>query len=132
MTARIKASGMTPKKALGLRIKSLRNLRGGMNQDALAEQVGMSTEAISMIERGINSPSFDNLLKIAAALDAPVGSLFAYIDKIPGESAERATALADANDRTAQLTDDDLDILNVQLEATIEKRKRRKARKRRA
>lgn len=132
MTARIKASGMTPKKALGLRIKSLRKLRGGMNQDALAEQVGMSTEAISMIERGINSPSFDNLLKIAAALDAPVGSLFAYIDKIPGESAERATALADANDRTAQLTDDDLDILNVQLEATIEKRKRRKARKRRA
>lgn len=123
---------MTPKKALGLRIKSLRKLRGGMNQDALAEQVGMSTEAISMIERGINSPSFDNLLKIAAALDAPVGSLFAYIDKIPGESAERATALADANDRTAQLTDDDLDILNVQLEATIEKRKRRKARKRRA
>ena len=132
MTARIKASGMTPKKALGLRIKSLRKLRGGMNQDALAEQVGLSTEAISMIERGINSPSFDNLLKIAAALDAPVGSLFAYVDKKPGDSTERAKALADAYDRTARLTDDDLEILNVQLEATLDKRKRRKTRKRRA
>ena len=126
MTARIKASGMTPKKALGLRIKSLRKLRGGMNQDALAEQVGLSTEAISMIERGINSPSFDNLLKIAAALDAPVGSLFAYVDKKPDDSTERAKALADAYDRTAHLTDDDHEILNVQLEATLDKRKRRK------
>lgn len=130
MVARIKASGMTPKKALGLRIKSLRKLRDGMNQDALAERVGLSTEAISMIERGINSPSFDNLLKIAAALDVPVGALFAYVDKKPGESAERVTALAAANDRTVQLTDDDLDILNIQLEATLEKRKRRKTRKR--
>lgn len=132
MNARIKASGMTPKKALGLRIKSLRKLRGGMNQDALAEQVGLSTEAISMIERGINSPSFDNLLKIAAALDAPVGSLFAYVDKKPGDSTERAKALADAYDRTVRLTDDDLEILNVQLEATLDKRKRQKTRKRRA
>lgn len=40
-----------------------------MTQEELAECVGLSIESISNIERGIHGPSFDNLEKLASALE---------------------------------------------------------------
>jgi transcriptional regulator with XRE-family HTH domain len=40
----------------------------GFSQEKLAEKAGLSTVFISRIERGIESPSVDSLVKVARAL----------------------------------------------------------------
>jgi transcriptional regulator with XRE-family HTH domain len=45
------------------------------SQEKLAEKAGLSTVFISRIERGVESPSVDNLAKIAKALGVRVGDL---------------------------------------------------------
>jgi len=49
----------------------------GYSQEKLAERAGISTVFVSRIERGVESPSVDNLLKIAKALGAQVRDLVA-------------------------------------------------------
>ncbi len=39
-----------------------------MTQEELAEAVGVSTDFISLIERGQRAPSFENLERLAGAL----------------------------------------------------------------
>jgi transcriptional regulator with XRE-family HTH domain len=45
----------------------------GLTQEQLAEAVGVSTEWVSQLERGVGLPSLDGLLRLAEALgtDAP-------------------------------------------------------------
>jgi putative molybdopterin biosynthesis protein len=50
--------------------------RLGLNQEALAEQVGVSRQTIIAIESGGYTPSVTLALKLAYALDAPIESLF--------------------------------------------------------
>lgn len=45
------------------------------SQEKLAEKAGLSAIFISRIERGVESPSVDNLLKIAKALGVRVSDL---------------------------------------------------------
>jgi transcriptional regulator with XRE-family HTH domain len=47
----------------------------GFTQEKLAEKAGLSTVFISRIERGIESPSLDSLVKIAIALETRVQDL---------------------------------------------------------
>jgi transcriptional regulator with XRE-family HTH domain len=49
----------------------------GFSQEKLAEKADLSAVFISRIERGIESPSVDNLLKIAKALHVRVSHLVA-------------------------------------------------------
>lgn len=65
------------KKQFGKRVQKLR-LAAKMTQENLADEVGITIESISNIERGIHGPSFDTLEKIALALDAPVRKLFLF------------------------------------------------------
>lgn len=65
------------KKQFGKRVQQLRQARK-ITQEELAEQVGLSIESISNIERGIHGPSFDNLEKIIIALNVPAKSLFEF------------------------------------------------------
>ncbi len=58
---------------------------------ALAERSDLSAGLLSQIERGIGNPSFTTLIKLAQALDVPVGRFFG------GE--ERAGALVRQEDR---------------------------------
>ena len=44
----------------------------------LANEVGLTIESISNIERGIHGPTFENLEKIAIALNVPVKELFEF------------------------------------------------------
>ena len=46
-----------------------------LSQERLAEKASLSTVFISRIERGVESPSVDNLLKIAKALGVQVRDL---------------------------------------------------------
>lgn len=68
---------------LGKRIKELREHKN-LTQLVFAEMVNMESSNISKIERGIQIPKEESLIKIANALDVSVKDLFDYehfIDK---------------------------------------------------
>jgi transcriptional regulator with XRE-family HTH domain len=55
------------RRLLGEAVRATRK-EAGFSQEKLAEKADLSTVFISRIERGVESPSVDNLLKIAKAL----------------------------------------------------------------
>ena len=61
----------------GKRLQQLRR-ENGITQEQLSNQTDLTVESISNIERGIHGPKFENLEKIAAALDVPVIELFDF------------------------------------------------------
>lgn len=65
------------KAKFGRRLKKLRQGRG-MTQEQLAEAAGISVDFLSLLERGVNAPSFDTLEALAAALEVPVRELFEF------------------------------------------------------
>jgi len=66
---------MNEKSLVGLRIKELRTARG-LSLRALAELSKLSTNAISLIERGGNSPTVSSLHSLAKALAVPITAFF--------------------------------------------------------
>jgi len=71
---------MSLKESFGRRLKQLREERG-IKQDALAESVCVSDgRVIRFWESGGAGPEFDNLEKLAEALDVPVWKLFYFDD----------------------------------------------------
>jgi transcriptional regulator with XRE-family HTH domain len=49
-----------------------------MSQEQFAELIGISVDFLSLIERGVNAPSFENLDAFAAQLELPVSALFDF------------------------------------------------------
>jgi len=64
----------TRKKIFGANIKAERN-RKGLSQFALAEKVNVSESTISLIERGIQSPSIFLVIDIARVLNIDINEL---------------------------------------------------------
>jgi transcriptional regulator with XRE-family HTH domain len=62
------------RRLLGEAVRAKRK-QTGFSQEKLAEKADLSTVFISRIERGVESPSVDNLVKIARALDVRVRDL---------------------------------------------------------
>lgn len=62
------------RRLLGEAVRHARK-KAGFSQEKLAETASLSTVFISRIERGVESPSVDNLLKIAKALRVRVSDL---------------------------------------------------------
>ena len=60
---------------VGHRLRELRSERG-LSMRALARLSGLSTNALSMIERGKTSPSVSTLYKLAEALEVPITAFF--------------------------------------------------------
>src|SRR4051812_5986307 len=71
----------TLRKLFGKRLRDLRTDKG-YNQLYLATLVGVSEDFISLIERGINTPSFENIEAIAAALEVTVTDLFTFSETL--------------------------------------------------
>jgi len=61
----------------GKRLKQLRAQKG-LTQEELAEAVGVSTDFISLVERGQRAPSFKNLERLAEVLGVEVADLFSF------------------------------------------------------
>ncbi len=61
----------------GLRVRSLRTARS-LTQEQLAERAGISVDFLSLIERGKNAPSFENLDELADALEVSAAELFSF------------------------------------------------------
>ena len=70
----IMPSVQTHRRLLGHAIWSTRK-KAGITQEKLAEKANLSTVFISRVERGVESPSVDNLVKIAKALGVKVADL---------------------------------------------------------
>jgi transcriptional regulator with XRE-family HTH domain len=62
------------RRLLGEAVRAKRK-EAGFSQERLAEKADLSTVFISRIERGIESPSVDNLVKVARALGVQVRDL---------------------------------------------------------
>jgi len=67
----------TLRSKFGERLKDIRQARG-FTQEELAESLNMSVEFVSLLERGVNGPSFDTLEKLAAILQVEVKELFDF------------------------------------------------------
>lgn len=65
-----------PEPNVGQHIRVLRE-KQGLSLRALAERSGLSINAISLIERGANSPTVSSLHLLAMALGVPISTLFA-------------------------------------------------------
>jgi transcriptional regulator with XRE-family HTH domain len=65
------------KMQFGKRLRDLRKQKG-MTQEQLAEEASISVDFLSLVERGINAPSFDTLEKLSRALNVPVKQLFDF------------------------------------------------------
>jgi putative transcriptional regulator len=75
-------------RAIGRAIRVHRE-HADLTQAALAEAIGLTSQYVSMLERGDGAPSLEALAKIAGVLSIPVRSLF------PDEgAAEDATILS--------------------------------------
>lgn len=74
------------RKQFGKRLQSLRR-QAGLTQEQLAEQTEISVDFLSLVERGINAPSFENLEKIAKALGVSVQELFEFENTSKGMKA---------------------------------------------
>jgi transcriptional regulator with XRE-family HTH domain len=70
---------MSTAKKFGTALRELRKLRN-LTQEELSSRIGRSVDAVSQWERGINSPSFETLMLLAAALDVPAKTFFEYLD----------------------------------------------------
>lgn len=60
---------------VGKRVRTLRE-RQGLSLRALARRSGLSLNAISLIERGANSPTVSSLHLLASALNVPITDFF--------------------------------------------------------
>lgn len=60
--------------------RKLRKMRRGrdMTQEEFSESVGISVDFLSLMERGINAPSFETLERIARVLKVTVSELFDF------------------------------------------------------
>lgn len=61
----------------GRRLRSIRTQRN-LTQDEFAELLGISVDFLSLIERGRNAPSFENLEQFASRLNLSVAELFLF------------------------------------------------------
>ncbi len=67
-------------KNFGKRLRYLRRDRD-LTQEQLAELIDLSVNAISLLERGRTSPSFETLVKLAKALNVDVGELLKFDER---------------------------------------------------
>lgn len=114
---------MDIKRALGARIRTLRDLKG-MTQDELAAATRTSTDTISSVERGINWPSVPTLEALAHALDTTIIALFDDLGR-SGDNAPR-DLVAVARDLLRQLGRRDLEVAVAMLQTMVDNAPKRK------
>jgi transcriptional regulator with XRE-family HTH domain len=67
----------TLRKRFGAHLREIR-LQRRMTQERFAEVIDISVDFLSLIERGINAPSFETLERIAKRLRLRVSDLFTF------------------------------------------------------
>ncbi len=115
--------GIDTKERFAVRLRQIRT-RQGLSQDRLAERSGLSTDGISNLERGINTPGLDTVWILRTALDVPIWELLDFMEQGEAPDPERRT-LEDALLTAAhQLDIGLLEVAVAQLEALTRYRQR--------
>lgn len=83
------------KEALGKKVKSYRNLNN-LTQQELADNLGMSKNHISEIERGLSSTTMDTLYKIITFFDITFDDLLKDFLEVYDESLSQTDELIDS------------------------------------
>lgn len=83
------------------RLQSTRNHRG-LNQQELAKRAGLQATAVSHFETGTRKPSFDNLRRLADALETTVDYLMGRTDDPAGILATSDQFFRDFEQLTAE------------------------------
>ena len=68
--------GSGPEKAFGQALREIRKSRD-VSQEQLAFEAGFDRTYVSMVERGVCSPTIRTLVKLAAALKVPASEIVA-------------------------------------------------------
>lgn len=68
---------VTLRERFGDRLRHIRRSRD-LTQEEFAELIGISVDFLSLIERGINAPSFETIDQMALRLQIPVVELFTF------------------------------------------------------
>lgn len=71
-------------KAIGRDVRALRRTRG-LTLQALADRISRSVGYVSQIERGISNLGVDDLRKLGAALNVPIGFFLEHHDADPAD-----------------------------------------------
>ena len=82
-------------KALGQRIRELRTEKG-YSQEAFADHCGVHRTFMGTIERGESNLSFQNIAKVATALDVTLSVLFMGLEDRAGSTAVQTTGSSPA------------------------------------
>ena len=67
----------TLRKQFGKKLRSIRKSRE-MTQEQFAEFLDISIDFLSLVERGVNAPSFESIETFSIALGIPVKDLFDF------------------------------------------------------
>lgn len=70
---------VSPAERFATNMQRLRRLRG-QSQDAFALHAGIHRTEVTKLESGKRQPKLDTIVKVAQALDVPLGELLAGID----------------------------------------------------
>lgn len=81
------------------RLGDTRKLRD-LNQEGLAKKAALPSTAISHFESGTRKPSFDNLRKLADALDVSIDYLMGRTDEMSGNLVKDAEIFRDYENMT--------------------------------
>lgn len=90
-----------------------------LTQEALAEAVGVSTEMISKVERGVAAPSFQTIEKLADVLGIPEVVFFG-IGLVVSAEDERSRQLLKVQTTLSRMNNDQLARANRMLGALID------------
>jgi transcriptional regulator with XRE-family HTH domain len=104
-----------PSEVFPERLRAARDKRG-LNQGDLAKRAGLQASAISHFETGTRKPSFDNLRRLADALDVTTDFLLGRVKELDGLAG--ADKLHRHYDR---LTSDDRDVADTLMEMLAKK-----------
>jgi transcriptional regulator with XRE-family HTH domain len=67
----------TLRKQFGKKMRSIRKNRG-MTQEEFAELLDISVDFLSLVERGLNAPSFESIESFSIILGIPVRDFFDF------------------------------------------------------
>lgn len=95
-------------KAVGLRLKALRQKRG-LSQEELAARIERSYHTISNIERGRTLPNFTTLERLSEVLGVPVREFFDH-QPDASDNPRRARLMSELFNAARELGDADLEL----------------------
>jgi transcriptional regulator with XRE-family HTH domain len=75
----------TLRKQFGKKLRSIRK-RKGMTQEQFSEVLDISVDFLSLIERGLNAPSFESIEAFSITLGIPVRDFFDFSPDLPSQT----------------------------------------------